>query len=328
MALQRATSVTTDQMVQFLRQMLLIRRFEERCAEMYTRGRIGGFLHLYVGEEAVGVGVVNALAPQDAMITHYRDHGHALARGMKPKVLMAELFGRVTGSSKGKGGSMHLFDASLGLLGGHAIVGSQLPVACGVALAAQYRGEDGVTAVFFGDGAVNQGEFHEALNLAAVWNLPILFLLENNGYGMGTRVNRVTAQTEIYMLAERYRIPARRINGMDVVTVYEETKEVVNYIRSGHGPFFLEALCYRFRGHSMADPQEYRKKEEETLWEARDPIHVLQDRLVAEAVLTQAQVDALWQDVEREVEEAIQFAEQSPLPPPEELHQDVYAPGG
>ena len=325
MTLREQTSVSTEELVKFLRQMILIRRFEEKCAEMYTRGRIGGFLHLYVGEEAVAVGAINALGPQDFIIGHYRDHGHALVRGMDPKVIMAELFGRKTGSSKGKGGSMHLFSAALGFLGGHAIVGSQLLPACGLALASQYKGSDAVTMAIFGDGAVNQGAFHEALNLSSVWKLPVLFLLENNGYGMGTRYNRVTAQTETTMLADRYNIPARRINGMDPLVMYEETKRAVDYIRQGHGPYFLEALTYRFRGHSMADPVEYRKEEEEIRWEQRDPISTLQERLVAEGVLREDQVEKLWKDVEVEVEAAVEFAEHSEFPSAEEMFTDIYA---
>lgn len=325
MALKKELAANVEQQVQFLRQMVLIRRFEERSAEMYQRGRIGGFLHLYVGEEAIAVGLMNALGPQDKIVSHYREHGHALARGMDPKIVMAELFGRTTGSSKGKGGSMHLFDAKLGFLGGHAIVGAQLPIACGLAFAAQFRGEDSVAVAIFGDGAVNEGEFHEALNLAAVWDLPVLFLLENNGFGMGTRASRVTAQSEIYVLAERYNMPARRIDGMNVGTVYEQTREAVDYIRRGGGPYFLEALTYRFRGHSMADPMDYRKREEEYRWEARDPILTLQERLLAQDAISQSDLDTLNQGVEHELEEAIQFAEESPIPPPEALFEDIYA---
>ncbi|MBI4236665.1 MAG: pyruvate dehydrogenase (acetyl-transferring) E1 component subunit alpha [Chloroflexi bacterium] len=325
MAVQERLRVSKAQGVDFLRTMMLIRRFEERCAEMYMRGRIGGFLHLYVGEEAVATGVMAALGPQDTIATHYREHGLALARGMDPKVVMAELFGRATGSSKGKGGSMHLFDARRGFLGGHAIVGAQMPFAAGLALAAKYRGEDGLALCVIGDGAVNQGEFHESINLAALWKLPVFFLLENNGFGMGTRVERACAQPEIFRLAERHNVKAKRADGMDVLEVHEAATEAVAYIRAGNGPYFLELLTYRFRGHSMADPMEYRKKQEVDPWLARDPITLFTALLLREETLTQAEVDSLWREVEQEVDAATEFAEKSPFPSPEALYEDVYA---
>ena len=316
---------TKEQLKEFLRQMLLIRVFEERAGEQYTLGKIRGFLHLYIGEEAIAVGAIAALQPQDYIVTHYRDHGHALARGMDPKAIMAELFGKVTGCSKGKGGSMHLFDASRNFMGGYAIVGGQLPIATGLALAAKYKGTDQVALCFFGDGAVNQGEFHEAMNLASLWKLPVVFFLENNLYGMGTHIDRSFAGgRQVYRAAEHYKMPARDLDGMDVLEVHQVTKEVVDWVREGHGPYFLEAHTYRFRGHSMADPGEYRKKVEEEAWEHRDPVPTFRGLLLEEKVLTEEEVTALEAEVEAEVEEAIKFADESPFPPLEALEQDVY----
>jgi pyruvate dehydrogenase E1 component alpha subunit len=321
---ERALSATDQKSM--LRTMMLIRRFEERAAEWYTRGRIGGFLHLYIGEEAVGTGVVKALGPQDLIVTHYRDHGHALARGLDTNACMAELFGKATGVSKGKGGSMHFFDVSKGFMGGHAIVGAQMPLAVGFALAAKMRGEDRVVLCVIGDGAVNQGEFHESMNMASLWKLPVLFLLENNGFGMGTRVERASAQPEIYRLADRHNVQARRLaEGMDVLAVYDAAKEAVDYVRSGQGPYFLEVLTYRFRGHSMADPVQYRHKTEVDPWLKKDPIDLLKERLIKDGVITEREADAMAEDVERETAEAVEFAEKSPFPNPEALYEDVYA---
>ncbi|MBI4300199.1 MAG: pyruvate dehydrogenase (acetyl-transferring) E1 component subunit alpha [Chloroflexi bacterium] len=314
-----------EQLMEFYTHMLLIRRFEEMAAQMYARGRIGGFLHLYIGEEAVAVGSIAALETQDYIVTHYREHGHALARSMDPNRIMAELFGKATGTSGGKGGSMHLFDASRSFLGGYAIVGGMMPIATGLGLASSYLGEDRITLCYFGDGAVNQGEFHEALNLAAIWNLPVLFFLENNGYGMGTRVDRVCAVDEIHTHANIYGIPSRKIDGMDVLTVYEATKEAVEQVRSGKGPFFLEALTYRFRGHSMADPVEYRQRAEEEQWKARDPIDAFRTKLEGWGVLTEQEREAVEGRVDDIVDEAVRFAEDSPTPPPEALAQHLYA---
>lgn len=316
---------TDEQLIAFLRQMQLIRRFEERAAEMYTRRKIGGFLHLYIGEEAVAVGTINRLRPQDYILTHYRDHGHAIARGLDTKALMAELFGKVTGVSRGKGGSMHLFDASKGFLGGYAIVAGHLPIATGLAYAARARGEDRVTLCIFGDGAVNEGEFHEALNLAALWKLPVIFLCENNLYGMGTALADASATLELYRFASAYNMAGARCDGMDVVDCYRAMGEAMAHVTAGNGPYFLEAMTYRFRGHSMADPELYRTKEEVARWRQRDPIPALRRDLIARGVLTEAQADAIDAAVEQEVEEAIRFAEESPFPDPHELYTDIYA---
>lgn len=312
-------------LVDFFRQMQLIRRFEERSAEMYTRRKIGGFLHLYVGEEAVAVGTIARLRPADSIVTHYRDHGHALARGVDSKAVMAELFGRSTGISRGKGGSMHLFDASRNFLGGYAIVAGHLPIAAGLGLAAQYKGEDKVCLCIFGDGAVNEGEFHEALNLAAVWKLPVIFLCENNLYGMGTALAAASATSELYKFAEAYNMPGARCDGMDVRDCYRAMGEALAHCRSGAGPYFLEAMTYRFRGHSMADPELYRSKEEVALWRKKDPIVTLRADLLGRGVLDEAQAREIEQSVEDEVDEATRFADESPNPPHTDLFTDIYA---
>ncbi len=309
-----------------LRTMKLIRRFEERSAEHYGRGNIGGFLHLYIGEEAVAVGVISPLRDDDKIVTHYRDHGHALARGMDTAACMAELFGKSTGVSGGKGGSMHFFDIEKGFMGGHAIVGGQLPLAVGLAFANRYRGEDSLVVCFLGDGAVNEGEFHESMNLASLWKLPVLFLLENNGFGMGTRVERASAQPIIHRLADRHNVRSHRVeDGQDVFAVREATLDAIEYIRDGNGPFFLEVMTYRFRGHSMADPIEYRQQHEVEPWLALDPIRLFSDRLLENDLTTTDEIDAIDEDVENEVNEAIQFALESPFPTPDELHKNVYA---
>ena len=308
------------------RQMVLIRQFERKTAELYTEGKIGGFLHLYIGEEAVAVGVFSALAAQDTIVTHYREHGHALARGIEPNRVMAELCGKATGTSKGRGGSMHIFDASRGFLGGYAIVGAMLPIAAGLALAAQYRGEDRVALCIFGDGAVNQGEFWEALNLASLWKLPVLFLLENNGYGMGTAVERACALKEIHQAAEIYGIPSLLVDGMDVLAVREAALKSVEHVRSGKGPFFLESRCYRFRGHSMADPVEYRGKPEEDEWRQRDPIVTFKRKLEGQGWAVAEELDQIEEEAEQTVQEAVEFAEASPVLSPEAIHEDIYAP--
>ncbi|MEE9324233.1 MAG: pyruvate dehydrogenase (acetyl-transferring) E1 component subunit alpha [Dehalococcoidia bacterium] len=325
MKLAEKLDLSKEELINFLRQMLLIRRFEEKAAEMYMRGKIGGFLHLYIGEEAVAVGAISCLKPEDYIVTHYREHGHALVRGIEAKRIMAELFGKATGTSKGKGGSMHLFDASKGFMGGYAIVGGMMPVGVGLALASQFKEEGRVTMCFFGDGAVNQGEFHESLNLAALWKLPIVFLCENNGYGMGTHVDKTFSGSDISKLAERYDMPCcQKIDGMDVLVVRDEVMKWVERARNGGGPSFVEVMTYRFRGHSMADPLEYRNKQEEEKWKKRDPIPLFKKRLLAEAVVSEEEMALLQKEVDREVEEAVEFAEKSPFPSLESVYEDVY----
>ena len=314
------------QLLGYYRQMFLIRVFEDKAAEMYMRGKVRGFLHLYIGEEAIAVGAAAALEPQDYIVTHYRDHGHALARGLESKGVMAELFGKATGCSGGKGGSMHLFDASRNFTGGYAIVGGQLVVATGLALASKQLEENRIVLCFFGDGAINQGEFHEAMNLAAIWKLPVLFFLENNLYGMGSHIDRTHAGgRDVYKVADHYRMPSRQIDGMNLMEVRDATQEIAQRVRSGEGPFFLEALTYRFRGHSMADPEEYRAKEEEEDWKPRDPITTFRSYLLDSGQATPEEMAQVDKSVEEEVEEAVQFADESPEPPPEALYQHIYS---
>ncbi len=331
-ALQQGTATgarpSDAQLVQFFHQMQLIRRFEERAAEQYTRRRIGGFLHLYVGEEAVATGTINRLRPDDYIVTHYRDHGHAIARGMDPNGVMAELFGRATGVSHGKGGSMHLFDAGRHFLGGYAIVAGHLPIACGLGMACQAEGNGRVCLCIFGDGAVNEGEFHEALNLASLWKLPVIFLCENNLYGMGTALAAASATSELYKFAEAYHIPGARCDGMDVRDCYRAMGEALEHCRSGAGPYFLEAMTYRFRGHSMADPELYRSKEEVAEWRKKDPIATLRADLIARGVIGEQEAQRIERQVEDEVEAAVEFSEQSPNPDPRELFTDIYAESG
>lgn len=316
---------TKKYLSEHLRVMLLIRKFEQQAAEQYTKGNIKGFLHLYIGEEAIATGVISTLQPQDYVVTHYRDHGHALARGMAPKVIMAELFGKSTGCSKGKGGSMHLFDTSLNFMGGYAIVGGHLPIATGLALAAKYKNTDQVVVCFLGDGALNQGEFHESMNLAALWKLPLVFVLENNLFGMGTRIERTfAAGDDVYKLAKHYAMPSCKVDGMDVLETSRTTREIVNWVREGNGPYFLEAMTYRFSGHSMADPQNYRDKNETESWKSRDPITSFSHLLLNQKILSEEEIHDMEEDLEVELSEAISFAEESPFPDISALEEDVY----
>ncbi len=312
-----------DLLHHFLYQMILIRRFEERSAEMYTKGKIRGFLHLYIGEEACAVGSINALGPEDRLIAHYREHGHAIARGIDPKAVMAELFGRVDGTSKGRGGSMHIFDKEKRFYGGHAIVGGHMPVAVGLGLADKKLKQNNVTMCIFGDGGVAEGEFHEALNLSSLWKTPVLWFCENNGYGMGLPLEKSIAN-DIYKLAEAYRIPSVRIDGMDVIEVYQETMKAIEYIRAGNGPYFIEAMTYRYRGHSMADAELYRSKEEVAEFRRKDAIERLKTRMMEDGHLDEKQLQEITERVEKEVAEAIEFADASPQPEIKSLFDYVY----
>jgi pyruvate dehydrogenase E1 component alpha subunit len=308
-----------------LRTMMQIRRFEEKAAEMYARGKIKGFLHLYIGQEAIATGAIGALRPDDYIVSHYREHGHALARGLEPGRIMAELFGRARGVTGGRGGSMHLFDVAKSFMGGYAIVAGHMPLACGLALAEQYKGTDRIVANFLGDGAVNEGEFHEALNLASVWKLPVLFICENNLYGMGTDVRRVSAVIEIYKrVPEAYAMPAEQVDGMDVLAVHDAVTEAAGRIRAGEGPGFLEMMCYRFRGHSMADAEYYRDKGEIEIWRELDPIKQLREKLTADGALDVAAFASMQAEADAMANEAVQFAEEGPNPPLESLHDHVY----
>ncbi|MBI1962693.1 MAG: pyruvate dehydrogenase (acetyl-transferring) E1 component subunit alpha [Candidatus Rokubacteria bacterium] len=306
--------------------MLLIRRFEEKAAEAYTLGKIGGFLHLYIGEEAVAVGATSALRPDDYAISAYREHGHCLAKGSDPRRVMAELFGRRDGLSKGKGGSMHLFDRSVNFLGGHAIVGSHLPVAAGVAFAIKYEARDQVIVCYFGDGAVPQGEFHESLNLAALWGLPVIYLCENNRYAMGTSTERALAQTEIWKFGQTYGIPAEKVDGMDVLAIREAVARAAARARRGSTPSLIEADTYRFRGHSMRDPAGavYRTKDEVEHEKQRDPIVLFRARALREGWFSEEEARLIEKDAHDRVDEAVAFADASPEPPDEWLFTDIY----
>ncbi len=315
-----------DKLLGLYHQMVVIRRLEEAAAGLYQEGKVGGFLHLYIGQEAVGCGVVSARRPEDRVITAYRDHGIAIACGMKPDVAMAELLGKVTGCSKGKGGSMHMADVSLNFWGGHAIVGAHLPLAAGMALADKYTGSDAATICLFGDGATNIGYFHEAVNLSMVWDLPVLWVCENNKYGMGTSIERASAVPEIRQKADGYGMANARVDGMDVVAVRQATEEALEHVRS-KGPFLLEAVTYRYRGHSMGDPERYRTHDEVAKWEKNDPIGIFHKNLVKDKQATDAELDALVKQAEAEIEQAVKFAEGSPDPAPETLFSNVYVEG-
>jgi pyruvate dehydrogenase E1 component alpha subunit len=308
---------------ELLRQMLMIRRFEEKAAELYQLGKIRGFLHLYIGEEAVGVGAMHALAPEDSVITTYRDHGHALARGLSAQSLVAEMYGKSTGCSRGRGGSMHFFDVSRRFYGGYAIVGGGLPIAAGIALAQKMRGEPNITACFFGDGAVAEGEFHETMNLAALWKLPILFLCENNLYAMGTALNVTLSETDITRKAKGYRIPSLAVDGMDVLAVEDAARQAAAEVRNLQGPRLLELRTYRFRGHSMADPELYREKGEVEEWKKRDPILSFQRWLLDRELLSDEDLQSIEAGIAAEIDDAVNFAEESPWEPVEDVTKDV-----
>jgi len=312
----------------WLRQMLLIRRFEEKAGEAYSLGKIGGFCHLYIGQEAVAVGSIAALGPGDYIVASYREHGHALARGMSSRGVMAELFGKADGCSGGKGGSMHLFDASKGFLGGHGIVGGHIPLATGMAFSAKYRDSHEVAVCYFGEAAVNNGAFHEALNMAALWKLPVVYICENNRYGMGTALERASAIYDISERACSYDMANEVVDGQDVLTVYQAMERAVTRARTEKHPTLLEVRTYRFMGHSMSDPihGHYRTREEVEEHRKRDPLLVWGERLKAEGLIDEEGIAALDADVISEVEDAYQFADQSPDPEPEMLFADVYAP--
>lgn len=307
-----------------LREMLRIRRFEERCVELYSATRIRGFMHLYIGEEAVAVGAMASLRPDDAVVSTYREHGHALARGVPANAIMAEMYGKVEGCSRGRGGSMHLFDVGRRFYGGNAIVGGGLPIAVGLALADRLRGRDRVTACFFGDGAVAEGEFHESVNLAALWSLPVVFFCENNLYAMGTALARSESQTDLAAKAASYAVDASSVDGMDVLACRDAAARAVARARAGDGPAFVEFRTYRFRAHSMYDPELYRAKDEVDLWKTRDPIDALARRLADAGRLTTEERERMEAEVEAEVDGAVAFAEAGTLEPVEDLARFVY----
>jgi len=311
-------------LLQMYREMVLIRRLEERGAELYQAGKIGGFMHLYIGQEAVSTGLIAAREPRDRVITAYRDHGVALNCGISANEVMAELLGKVTGTSKGKGGSMHMADKGKNFWGGHAIVGGHLPIASGFAIGDQYAGNDNVTICMFGDGASNIGYFHEALNISKTWSLRVLWVCENNQYGMGTAVDRASAVSEIRQKAEGYGMQNDRVDGMDVLQVYEASRKAIEFVRRESKPFLLEIMTYRFRGHSMGDPERYRKQDEVKKWEESDPIGIFRQNLV-KMDITEAKLDEIDSEVEEVIVKSVEFSEASPEPVAEDLFEDIYA---
>ena len=316
--------LTKAQLVEMHHQMVLIRRFEEKAAQEYTLGKIGGFLHLYIGQEASGTGIFSALRPNDYVSSSYREHGHAILKGLEPRVVMAELFGKATGCSKGKGGSMHMWSNEHSLYGGQAIVGAQLPLATGLGFAIQYQDEDRISVVLFGDGAVDEGAFHESLNLASVWKLPVLYICENNQYSMGMSVQKAWAVPTLESRAAAYNMPYARVDGMDVLAVRETALKAAEHVRSGKGPMLIESVTYRFRGHSMADPAYYRTREEEKAWRtSKDPIALFEEKLKEAGILTDEQIAANNARADEIVTAADKFANESPDPNLDELYDNV-----
>ena len=315
---------TREELLAWYREMLLIRRFEERAGQLYGMGLIGGFCHLYIGQEAIAVGIQAVRKPGDQVITGYRDHGHMLCAGMDPKEVMAELTGRIGGSSKGKGGSMHMFDTATGFYGGHGIVGAQVALGTGLAFAGRYRGDDSVAFIYFGDGAANQGQVYESFNMAQLWKLPAIYIIENNQYAMGTSIERSSSTTRLSERGASFGIPGEQVDGMDVLAVRDATARAVKRAREGGGPYILEMKTYRYRGHSMSDPAKYRAKEEvDEVKKTRDPIdHV--KMLLDQAGATEDDLKAIDAEIKTIVAEAVQFAQESPEPDPSELYTDVY----
>ncbi|HBB97942.1 MAG TPA: pyruvate dehydrogenase (acetyl-transferring) E1 component subunit alpha [Blastocatellia bacterium] len=314
-----------DTLVKIFHQMVLIRRFEEKCAESYSLGKIGGFCHLYIGQEAVGVGAISALRLDDYVLTSYREHGQAIAKGISPEAVMAELYGKAGGCSHGKGGSMHLFDADVNFLGGHAIVGGQIPLATGVAFASKYKETDQVTLCFFGEAAVNQGAFHESLNMAQLWKLPCIYICENNMYGMGTSLQRAMSSQNVASKARSYELASESVDGMDVLKMREATQRAIKRAREESLPTLIEARTYRYMGHSMSDPGNYRTRAEIEKYQERDPIKIFTKTLKDNGLLSDSDIAEIEAQVKEEVEKAIRFADESPLPDPKELYTDIYA---
>jgi pyruvate dehydrogenase E1 component alpha subunit len=320
----RPAGPPVEKLLDYYRQMLLIRRFEEKAGQLYGMGLIGGFCHLYIGQEAVAVGIQDALQPGDSVITGYRDHGHMLVCNMDPRRVMAELTGRSGGYSKGKGGSMHMFAREVGFYGGHGIVGGQIPLGTGIAFAHKYREDGGICVAYMGDGAVNQGQVYESFNMAALWKLPVLYVIENNGYAMGTSEKRHAAVPELWRRGEAYGIPGREVDGMDVLKVHEAAVAAVEHVRGGNGPMILEAMTYRYRGHSMSDPAKYRSKEEvQEMRERHDPIDTLRKRMLDGGGIGEDALKTIDKEIRDLVNEAARYAQDSPEPDPEELWTDV-----
>jgi pyruvate dehydrogenase E1 component alpha subunit len=321
----RIEKIDREELLRLLHQMILIRRFEEKCAEAYSLGKIGGFCHLYIGQEAVAVGAIGALRADDYVITSYRDHGHAIAKGISTEEIMAELYGKASGCSAGKGGSMHLFDADVNFLGGHGIVGGQIPLGTGIAFASKYKGTDQVTLCFFGEAAVNQGAFHESLNLAQLWRLPCIYICENNQYGMGTSLERAMSLQDVSQKACAYEVASEFVDGMDVLAVREAVLRGVERARQKSLPTLLEIRTYRFMGHSMSDPGNYRTRAEIEKHQERDPIKVFTESLKEAKIINDDDLSEIESRVREEVARAVKFADESPEPAPEELYTHVYA---
>ncbi len=313
-----------DTYLEWYRIMMLVRRFEEKSAQLYGKQKIKGFCHLYIGQEALVAAMKTALTPDDKVITAYRDHGHALALGITPNEVMAELYGKTTGCSGGKGGSMHMFSKEHNFFGGHGIVGAQIPLGAGMALAEQYMGTKNVSVCYFGDGAVRQGALHEAFNMAMLWKLPVVFICENNEYAMGTSVSRTTNMLDIYKIGQAYDMPSYQVDGMKCETVHEAMFNAAEEARKGNGPTFLEIKTYRYRGHSMSDPASYRTKEELAEYKEKDPIETTKATILKLKYATEAELDAMEEEIIKQVEESVTFAEESPLPDPALLFRDVY----
>ena len=321
--------IVKDQLLRYYHQMVLIREFEGESYRQYMQKNIRGFLHAYSGQEAVGVGIIGELENQDYVVSHYRDHGHAIAKGLNVNSVMAELFGKSTGTSRGKGGSMHLFDVGKRFMGGYAIVAGQIPIAVGLSLAAKEIDKEAIVVCFLGDGAMQEGEFHESMNLSSIWKLPLLFVIENNLYGMGAAVAQTLAfHDEISKIANGYKMASDKVDGMDLFEVRAAAQKAIGLVRSGEGPYLLEAQTYRFRGHSISDPANYRPEIEVSYWMSRDPIEMLKTRLIKEDMVSQEDLDAIHKLVESEIVEAVNFAEKSPFPSADELYQNVVSGSG
>jgi pyruvate dehydrogenase E1 component alpha subunit len=319
-----SVAITKDTYLMWYESMLLMRKFEEKTGQLYGQQKIRGFCHLYIGQEAVLAGAMSTIKKGDSMITTYRDHAHALALGTSPNAIMAEMYGKATGCSKGKGGSMHLFDKANHFYGGHAIVGGQIPLGAGIAFASKYRGEDFVNLCYMGDGAVRQGSLNETFNMAMLWKIPVVFICENNGYAMGTSVARTTNMTDIYKMGLAYDMPSAPVDGMDPVAVHNAMDEAIQRARNGEGPTFLEMRTYRYKGHSMSDPQKYRTKDEVESYKAKDPIEVVKQAILKEKYADEAWLESIDAKVKGIIEEAVKFAEESPYPEASELYTDVY----
>jgi pyruvate dehydrogenase E1 component alpha subunit len=319
-----SVAITKDTYLMWYESMLLMRKFEEKTGQLYGQQKIRGFCHLYIGQEAVLAGAMSTIKKGDSMITTYRDHAHALALGTSPNAIMAEMYGKATGCSKGKGGSMHLFDKANFFYGGHAIVGGQIPLGAGIAFASKYRGEDFVNLCYMGDGAVRQGALNETFNMAMLWKLPVVFICENNGYAMGTSVARTTNMTDIYKMGLAYDMPSAPVDGMDPVAVHNAMDEAIQRARNGEGPTFLEMRTYRYKGHSMSDPQKYRTKDEVESYKAKDPIEVVKQAILKEKYADEAWLESIDAKIKGTIEEAVKFAEESPYPEASELYTDVY----